>query len=154
MKIASAMVVVMMVAAAAKAEPPQEPITYVPMAPEPAPPPPPPEPYSKTPFYISAGVTGALAITTLAFLYHGSGTGQDLSRDGIVVSAMYPDSTPEGRARLKEVRRWYWEAGALTGVAVLSGVVTTVLYSKSERHNRVGVIPAHGGAALTLDARF
>jgi hypothetical protein len=151
-----AIAVVSLATMPAGAEPVAEPVYYVPMTPAP-PPPPPPLPYSKTPFYIAAAITGGLAITTAVVWRHGSGNGQDVGAEGLMLSSTPPELTPEGREHLAAIRRWYWEMGALAGVTMLGGVVTTVLWAKSEtpavaRH--IQLAPVSRGAALSFDGQF
>jgi hypothetical protein len=130
-----------------------DPITYEPMKPAPAPAAP-PEPTSRVPAYIAGGITAGLLVTTLVVWHHGSGDGGDVSGQTVIGD---PTATPESRAQQGAIRRWYYEMGALGGVTVLGGVVTTVLWSRSEPiapSSQLVVAPTAGGAIVAIDGRF
>jgi hypothetical protein len=153
MKILAATVLVTMIGSAAIADSTSE-ITYVPMAPEPAPLPP-PEPMSRTPAYIAGGISLGLLATTIVVFWHGSGDGSTLAdAPGPVYRS--DEDNPAHAAREAEIRHWYLEMTAVGGATILAGIVTTVLWTKSERHDarRVQVSPISHGVAFSFGGGF
>jgi hypothetical protein len=142
-------IAVLAIASPAIADPVSD-IYYVPMKPEP-PPPPPAEPMSRTPAYVAAGVTAALAIGTGAFWLEHSGGGGSL--EGAVMVGIPAQSAIDQRTR--EIHRYYLELGGLSAATIGSILVTSVLWSKSSKPaTRIGVAPAPRGVAVTLDGHF